>query len=393
MTSVSSSDSLNNMVPVVTVQESSTLEVPRPHQTKVEEGASLVGRGTLSSVRLATSVVPGGSDFLVSEDDPLAVAGGGVGVALEEESGVDPVSVDYERHSSYIIRRVANGVYGESSEMHALFNQQSDEFIESLVENFKREPLSLENVLKLCGRKRADIACETKSRNRNEFGIMSLGNLEYSCSNISNYSKEYAEKIENQLAKSNEDCFSIRDIFFNKDFTYYDEQNSFFMEISSWMMRFNLKPSEGCHIFTEAIREIKINEITYPMATFYFFKGFPGVGYVQHLPTKYHKGILIELQKLFDVAMSWDKKDIVVLVVVVGRLQYFMANACLYMRGSAAICDWIEKFIYRYHGLEIAYHPDKCINLEAIVTSLEEFLEVYPSCIHLKRAEMSPEES
>lgn len=52
-------------------------------------------------------------------------------------------------------------------------------------------------------------------------------------------------------------------------------------------------------------------------------------------------------------------------------------------RGSAAIEEWIEMIIYRYHQCELEYKSGISINMEALTLLMDKFIEKYASMIKL----------
>ena len=66
-------------------------------------------------------------------------------------------------------------------------------------------------------------------------------------------------------------------------------------------------------------------------------------------------------------------------MVEMATFQYLMAHACPFMRGSAAVCEWFEMALFAAHGFLVRYKSDKYMNLEALTSSLAEFIESYVS--------------
>ena len=92
-----------------------------------------------------------------------------------------------------------------------------------------------------------------------------------------------------------------------------------------------------------------------------------------------------DLSRLFERAILWTG-DEASLIQTVGRLRHKFSHSILFNRGSAAIAEWVETAIYRYHGFEnFDYNKDKMVDLEALTApDLEHFLENYPSMINLR---------
>lgn len=93
--------------------------------------------------------------------------------------------------------------------------------------------------------------------------------------------------------------------------------------------------------------------------------------------------ILNEIAKLFKKAVEWDKQAPQELLNLIGQINYLFSHAMPFQRGSAAIGEWIEQSLFRYHGYDVAYHSDVNINMEALISSLNEFMEKYPSMLDL----------
>jgi hypothetical protein len=358
MSSISPSDSIGPRVFSDPKEDAAVVGVPKPEaHLGAESGASLAGRVTA------------------------------------------PSSIEYETHSSYIIRRGPKERYGVHPSAQDIFNSKSDAFIKTLIERFKEKGIGLEDLLEACGIERQNAAIEMGDPRALDFGesirhIKGGGRL-VSC--LSNYSKEYASKIRDKImpliVEIEHADLHFRVVSYDEELAPFSENNMKYINIFQDIQDFYPTSSKELPAVVEVVREIEINGKKYPICSYLYDKDHPEREAVRHLPSTYHKDLLKEIEKIFEVAMTWNEwggEDLSSIIDVVGHLQYLMANACLYTRGSASICDWVEKFIYRYHGLEVEYHVDKCINLEAITSSLEEFLEAYPSCIRLKRAEMSP---
>jgi hypothetical protein len=78
-----------------------------------------------------------------------------------------------------------------------------------------------------------------------------------------------------------------------------------------------------------------------------------------------------------------DQKDLLVSAMTI--LIYRISNATPYERGSAAIIEWLEVAIYKFHGYELEYSAEKNTNLESLTLSLKEFATVYPTCMQLNK--------
>lgn len=80
-------------------------------------------------------------------------------------------------------------------------------------------------------------------------------------------------------------------------------------------------------------------------------------------------------------------KDESLLTGKVARFQYLFAHGMPYMRGSAAIGEWLEQVIYLIHGYGVEFNPEKCINLEALVSPQADFEKNYSSMVTLTKYE------
>ncbi len=93
--------------------------------------------------------------------------------------------------------------------------------------------------------------------------------------------------------------------------------------------------------------------------------------------------MLSDIAQIFQKAMEWDQQNLQELIEDVALLQYEIAHAMPFLRGSAAIAEWLEQAMYRYHGFAFAYVSEKLVNLEALTLPLALFIRTYPSMIHL----------
>jgi hypothetical protein len=158
------------------------------------------------------------------------------------------------------------------------------------------------------------------------------------------------------------------------------------------MFKNELKKGSSSHIY-QATRyltfEGAFGELSkeIPICTYFFNQSRPYDVYQIHMQSNLHYLLMPVLEKHFKEAIQWSGEDPNDLIQRVAKLQYLMANACLYSRGSAAICDWVEKIIYSFHGFKPEYKIDRCINLEALTCSESEFLVEYPHCIRLRKVD------
>lgn len=96
---------------------------------------------------------------------------------------------------------------------------------------------------------------------------------------------------------------------------------------------------------------------------------------------------LDDVAAIFANAMVWNRatESVQDLRDRVCLLRYGFSHAMPFSRGSAAIGEWLEAAIYKYHGfLNFRYVPEKCVELEAITsTCLSEFRKNYNESIIL----------
>lgn len=93
-----------------------------------------------------------------------------------------------------------------------------------------------------------------------------------------------------------------------------------------------------------------------------------------------------EAERWFLKAVCWSHEDgEQELKKSIGRMVYCLSHAMPYRRGTAAIIEWLEAGVYRYHGFVEAKTSDQVMmNLEALTEpSLEEFLKSYYEHVNL----------
>jgi hypothetical protein len=95
------------------------------------------------------------------------------------------------------------------------------------------------------------------------------------------------------------------------------------------------------------------------------------------------KSILEENAKIFEKIVQWKGSNLSSLTNQVALFQFLFAHAMPFKRGSAAIGEWEEKSVYRYHDFNLTYNPAKLVNLEALTLSLNQFVQDYDSMITL----------
>lgn len=90
---------------------------------------------------------------------------------------------------------------------------------------------------------------------------------------------------------------------------------------------------------------------------------------------------LQEISRLFEKAVQWDSKTSTVqdLMGRIALFRYVFAHAMPFYRGSAAIAEWIETALYRFHGMEgFRYNSNKSVDLEALTAlRLSTFIDNY----------------
>lgn len=91
------------------------------------------------------------------------------------------------------------------------------------------------------------------------------------------------------------------------------------------------------------------------------------------------------IAKEFEKIINWNGRNQDELKDMIALFQYEFSHAMPFIRGSAAIGEWFETAMYRFHGLEESYNNQYHINLEALVSSLKDFVQKYPSLIKLEK--------
>ncbi|MDR3476819.1 MAG: hypothetical protein P4M14_02160 [Gammaproteobacteria bacterium] len=95
--------------------------------------------------------------------------------------------------------------------------------------------------------------------------------------------------------------------------------------------------------------------------------------------------MLASMAKQFEKIINWNGANQDELQNMIALFQYEFSHAMPFMRGSAAVGEWFETAMYRFHGLEASYNNQHHINLEALVSSLKDFVQRYPSFIKLEK--------
>ena len=102
---------------------------------------------------------------------------------------------------------------------------------------------------------------------------------------------------------------------------------------------------------------------------------------VIHQDSQWIEGFLEKISEVYQQAIQWTGY-IDSLMQMMALFRYEFAHCMPFHRGSAAIAEWMETAIYRYHGFEnFDYNPDKMVDLEALISNYDDFLLNYPSMI------------
>src|SRR5262249_5593987 len=95
--------------------------------------------------------------------------------------------------------------------------------------------------------------------------------------------------------------------------------------------------------------------------------------------------MLNDIAKIFKRIIEWNSADIKTLKEDIALFQYEFAHDMTFTRGSAAISEYFEMAFYEYHGFKLSYNDEKMVNLEALTSSLKEFVQNYDSMIRLDK--------
>jgi len=108
---------------------------------------------------------------------------------------------------------------------------------------------------------------------------------------------------------------------------------------------------------------------------------------VIHQDTFLIETTLKNIAKIFKESVLWnrDKESLVDLKNKVALLRYEFAHNMPFIRGSAAIAEWLEAAIYHYHGFTEFHHSKTSLSdLEALTSlTLEDFMKRYDRTIAL----------
>ncbi len=95
---------------------------------------------------------------------------------------------------------------------------------------------------------------------------------------------------------------------------------------------------------------------------------------------------LRDIAAIFEKAVQWKKgsESVKELKDPVGLLRYLFGNAMPEFHGSGAIGEYLENIVYcGIHGFDLKYADDKSIDLEALTSSLPEFMKGYDTAVTL----------
>ncbi|MBM3208432.1 MAG: hypothetical protein FJZ57_07545 [Chlamydiae bacterium] len=96
---------------------------------------------------------------------------------------------------------------------------------------------------------------------------------------------------------------------------------------------------------------------------------------------------LNEIDTIFQRAILWNKETGTIenLIEDVGTIRYLLAHSMPYIRGSAAIAEWLEEAIFRSHDLDMQRVPEKPGDLAALASpTLDVFMnEEYRTTIQI----------
>ncbi len=102
---------------------------------------------------------------------------------------------------------------------------------------------------------------------------------------------------------------------------------------------------------------------------------------------------LVDIAKVFKQTIEWDKKDVKDLRNAMALLEYEFAHAAPFRRGTPTISEWLVMGIYAYHGFTSHYDSKKMVNLEALISTPEDFAKNYASMIELKEIKKEAEKT
>jgi hypothetical protein len=93
--------------------------------------------------------------------------------------------------------------------------------------------------------------------------------------------------------------------------------------------------------------------------------------------------MISDIGKIFKRIIEWNKGSKETLQSDMALFRYTLDHTAPFQRGSAAVTEWLEASLYRYHGLHLSYTPGRMVNLEALCLPFPQFVAEYPSMIEL----------
>ncbi len=194
----------------------------------------------------------------------------------------------------------------------------------------------------------------------------------------------------------------VKDILFNKEcmFKLKTKSPADYKQLKEFqcVMQFvdNLwqTPSVKPTHFVFATMRCEINEKSYAFSQYVTFfndhcpleemLGLKGsrVGLIHQDPFLI-KDVLSDCAKIFERVLQCDSKKVETIKEMVALLNYELSHATPFVRGSAAIIEWMEQAIFCFHGFTLKYNPKKMVNLEALTLPLNEFVKNYNEMVML----------
>jgi hypothetical protein len=269
-----------------------------------------------------------------------------------------------------------------------LFQGYSNLMIEGLSEQFqglqKEEPERIQywnSLTKFLGYHRCLIAKSQGTRNKEDFGV--IRNC-YIATLLDSQYEEYGEtlqrKILDNLPKLDGSDIIVRDGQVELRIvkwmsTFKEEQDLFSLNLmqrcktatSSWNVIVSLVPDDqkgSSEMISCAVLPF-VDDVVKERPTF-----------INRVPSTQLKEVLVDS---FFECISTSSLSIEELKGKVAKFRYFFAHASIYLRGSAAIGEWIEKAIYKSHGLSLEYKYPTLDRPERPLADLDAFLSFGPS--------------
>jgi hypothetical protein len=103
--------------------------------------------------------------------------------------------------------------------------------------------------------------------------------------------------------------------------------------------------------------------------------------------------MLDDIAKIFKNSIVWNGENLKDLKDQVALFRYEHSHAMPFKRGSSAVAEWFERALYGTHGMKVTYNPGKMVDLEALTSTLKEFVDNYDSMITLTKLEENPSET